>query len=250
MKSWDIVVEVLNNLRERATVGANCVKLDKLSERIIKDNGGLPYNKGYKPSWAKTPFPASVCFSVNSEIAHGLPTLLDGSPKILKDGDIVNFDVGVVKDGICGDAAITVGVGDIGPRNERLLYYAKKTLEAGVQKIKNGVTVGEISRELEVYASRRGFVLNKNLVGHGIGKEMHMPPKIFNFYDLDNPGNDIILKTGDMVCIEPQLTYKDKVGFLSENGWTILTRDGKNSAFFEYQVMVTPDGFNILTNWK
>lgn len=247
-KSWEIVVEVLNKLRERAIPGASCVKLDILAQKIIKENGGVPFNKGYKPKWAKTPFPSAVCFSVNNEIAHGFPTLDDGSPKILKDGDIVNFDVGIKKDGLCGDAAITVGIGDISSRNERLLINAKKTLEEGIRNIKDGVKVGEISRAMETFAESRGFVLNKNLTGHGIGKEMHMEPRIFNFYALDNLGNNVILREGGMVCIEPQLTYKDRIGMQSDNGWTILTRDGRNSAFFEHQALITKDGHKILTD--
>lgn len=248
-KPWDIVVEVLSLLKERAVIGANCVELDDLAQKLIEKLGGIPFNKGYKPEWAKTPFPSAVCFSLNNEIAHGFPTFDNGTPKILKDGDIINFDLSVKKDNLVGDAAITIGIGNIGSRNERLLYYAQKTLEEGMKKVKAGVKVGEISRALELCAGRNGFVLNQNLAGHGIGAEMHMEPKIYNFYDLENAGNDYVLIEGSMICIEPQLTYEDKDGHQSENGWTIVTNDGRNSAFFEKQLKVTTNGFDILTNW-
>jgi methionyl aminopeptidase len=248
-KSWDIVVEVLQELQKRAIVGANCVELDKLAEKIINDAKGVSFNKNYKPEWAPTPFPASVCFSINNEVAHGFPTLDDGTPKILKDGDIINLDVSVKKDNVCADASITVGVGDISSRNERLLYYAKKTLEEGIKQVRAGVKIGEVSRAMELCANRNGFVLNKNLTGHGIGSQMHEEPKILNFYDLNNPLNDYILKEGQHICLEPQLTYKDTQGVMAKNGWTIETTDGKNSAFYEKMVKVTLNGSEILTNW-
>lgn len=252
MKAYEIVTTVLLEMQKLAVVGANLLELDKRAEEMVLELGGKPYNKGYNPKWAPVPYPATLCIGVNDIIAHGIPTDYN-----LQDGDLVSFDLGVIKDGLCGDSGFTMGIGEVSNRDQRLLYYAKNTLYAGIEKVKAGVTVWEVAKAMEMYATMRGYVINQNLSGHGIGKEMHQDPKIPAFtYNRENRMIDIMLgasmdyvfKEGDTICLEPFLTYKDRSGFISEiDKWTIRTRDGKKSAFFEHMLEVTKDGCNILT---
>jgi len=250
MKAHEIVTEVLKQVRELAVVGRSLKEIDQQAEQLVLMYGAKPYNKGYHPKWAKTPYPATLCIGVNDTIAHGIPTDYK-----LQNGDLVSFDVGVIIDGTCGDSGFTMGIGEISNRDQRLLYYANNTLYAGIEKIKAGVTIREISKAMEMYAMVRGYVTNQNLSGHGIGKEMHMPPKIPAFTYENDPMKDFMLegamdyklKAGEVICLEPFLTYKDKSGYQTDDGWTVKTRDGKKSAFFEHMVEVTETGYTILT---
>ncbi len=245
MKPWQIVSLVLLELEKAAVPGASALDLNNLAEQKIIELGGIPYNKGYQPKWAKTPFPYSICVNINSEIAHGLPT----ANKILKDGDVVSFDLGVKKDDLCGDAALTVIVGDQEKARgnaERLLRYTKRTLYRGIEMVKAGVTCREISHAMEYYASQMGYVTNLRMAGHGIGKEMHEYPRIPAAI-LEGMGDEVLVE-GQMICLEPILTYRDRMGVYTADGWTLKTQDGRNSAIFEHQLLVTKDGCEILTD--
>lgn len=246
LKAWDIVSSVLKFLTKKIKPGITTRQLDMLAEEIILKMGGTPYNKGYLPKWAKTPFRTTLCTSVNDELCHGIP-----SNRQLVDGDILSLDVGVKKDGLCGDGAITVGVGTLSNKDERLLRYGKQTLMEGINIIRDGVRLKEIARVMEVYAGLRGYVINHVFGGHGLGSEMHEPPFISHVTwpmgsKMAQEG-EYILKAGDMICLEPILTYKDKIGYPDANGWTWKTRDGKKSAIFEHQLLVKENGHDVLT---
>lgn len=240
MKAWEIVSETLKTVAEAVKPGVTTKELDEIAEAKILELGGTPYNKGYKPEWAPFPFPATLCTSVNYVIAHGVP-----SSYKLKEGDIINLDVGVKKDGLCGDAGMSVPVGEISNRDERLLRYTKQTLYKGIEQVKAGAQVKEIGIAMERHATQNGYKVNFGLCGHGIGKEMHQPPNIPNVY-LAGLGEEV-LKAGDMICIEPMLTWEDNLGTTVGDGWGIRTKDGKNSAQFEHQILVKEDGYEILT---
>lgn len=251
MKAYEIVTEVLKEMRKLAVEGRSLTELERHGAQMVEMLGGKSYNKDYKPEWAEVPYPAAMCIGVNDVIAHGIPTDYK-----LKNGDLVSFDIGVIKDGLCGDAGFTMGIGKLENKDERLLWNAKKTLYAGIAVVKAGVTVREISKAMETVAMQNGYVTNQNLSGHGIGREMHMPPSIPAFTYLDDKVKDFLLKNsmdyklkvGETICLEPFLTYKDKSGFVSNvDKWTVRTLDGKKSAFFEHMLEVTKDGCNILT---
>ena len=249
-KASFVVSKVLTFLKDNTKPNTNLVDLNAQAEDLIIKLGATSFNKGYQPTWSKTPFPTAVCMCINNEVAHSFPYReVNGKkiPKILQEGDIVSYDVGVKINGLCGDAALTVSVGKIDSRAERLLYYAKNTLYEGIKMVKAGVTLEEVSASMEKYAMLRGFVINERYTGHGISKEMHEEPTIAHVYIPNNEWNTYILKEGQMICLEPMLTYEDKEGFLQEDGWTSLTQDGRNSAFYEHMIKVTKEGSEILT---
>lgn len=246
MTSWQIVSEVLKKMQIQAQPGVRLSELDRLAEDYIIEQGGRPYNKGYmgKDTWPENgkpvkEFPFTLVVNVNSVIAHGFP-----SPYQLKPGDIVSFDVGVEKDGLCGDAAFTMGVPPVSNKNVRLLYYAKRTLYEGIKKVKAGANTRDIARAMEIYVINRGFVMNETFASHYIGKEMH-GDAIPNFTFPDYPNS--VLKDGDMICLEPIITYEDRFG-QKAGDWAFVTRDGRNSAMFEHQLLVTKDGCQVLTD--
>lgn len=246
-KPWEIVSEVLRLMSLTAGTGITTQHLNDLAEKKVLELGGTPYNKGYKPEWAQSPFPATLCTSVNDQMCHGIP-----SDYKLKDGDIISLDIGVKKDGLCGDGALTIGVGNISNRDERLLRYGKQTLMEGIKIIKPGVQLKEIAHTMEQFAGLRGYVINHVFGGHGIGATMHEPP--FISHVTWPKGHKMAieaehkLKEGDMICLEPILTYQDKLGFPSTDGWTWKTRDAKKACMFEHQILIEKDGYKILTN--
>lgn len=251
MKPEEIITAVLKEIVKLAEVGRSLKELDAQAEQLVLMYGAKPYNKGYHPKWAKEPYPATLCLGVNDVIAHGIPTDYK-----LQNGDLLSIDLGIIIDGKCGDSGLTIGIGELSNKDARLLYYAKNTLYAGIEKVKAGVTIREVAKAMELYASLRGYVTNQNLSGHGIGREMHMPPKIPAFTYINDPVKDLLLegamdyklKDGETICLEPFLTYKDKSGFVSQvDGWTVRTRDGKKSAFFEHMLRVTKNGCDVLT---
>jgi len=225
-------------LKREAKIGISTLELNQMAEKLILELGGIPYNKGYKPSWAKSAYPYATCIGVNECIAHGFPTTYN-----LKDGDLVSFDLGVKKDGLCGDGAITIPIGNISRQDERLLRIAYNSLIAGLSKVKAGAFIRDISSEMEGVALRQDFVVNKIFMGHGIGKDMHEAPNIPNYYIYKNEEQ---LIEGQMICLEPMVTKKDNCGIYI-NDWTVITRDGKKSAVFEVQVKVEKNGYKLLT---
>lgn len=242
-KPWEIVTDVLKLMAVEAKAGVTTKELDALAEQRIIALGGTPYNKGYQPKWSQTPFPATMCISINDELVHGIP-----SDRKLEDGDVVTFDVGVKKDGLCGDAALTVGIGKIRTRDKKLLNASKRALYAGIEKVKAGAKVSEISLCIDTCAQIYGFKTCISFSGHGIGKEMHEAPYVPNVRIPSKFLPDEELKVGQMICIEPTLTKLDRIGVRMIDGWTFKTRDGSNAAMFEHQLRVTQDGCEILTD--
>ena len=247
MIAWEIVTTVHKTLKKLAIIGAKLSDLDKVAEKIVLDNGGTCYNKGYKggADWPKDqkpkkPFPNALVVNVNSCIVHGRPT-----DYILRNSDVVSFDIGVKKDGLCGDGGFTMGIGQIENKNARLMYYAKRALYIGIEQVKAGANVKDISRAIELYIIKNGYVVNERFGGHGIGKEMHEDPNVPNF--TSSLFKDYILKEGQMICIEPIVTFKDISG-MQVDDWAWVTRDGKASVFFEHQIRVEKNGATILTD--
>lgn len=213
--------------------GITTLELDKLAETFIRSNGGIPTCKGYQG------FPNSLCISVNDEVVHGIP----GKRK-LKNGDIVTIDMVISYHGYQGDAAWTYAVGTIDTKKKYLMEHTEASLYEGIKQVKPGNRIGDISNAIEEYATKHKLGIVKELVGHGIGKDMHEDPDIPN-YGKKNKGPR--LKKGMVICIEPMLNLGSASVGILDDGWTIVTEDGSPSAHFEHTVLVTEDGFEILT---
>ena len=213
--------------------GITTKELDELCEKFIRENDGLPTCKGFEG------FPATLCTSVNDEVVHGIP-----SNYKLKNGDIITVDVVIGYKGYQGDAAWTYAVGEIDDDKKYLMEHTEKALYEGIKMVKPGNRIGDISHAVEVYATEHNLGVVRELCGHGIGLDMHEAPDVPNF---GNPGVGPRLKEGMVICIEPMLTFGSRRIYMLDDGWTIKTLDGSPAAHYEHTILVTKDGYEILT---
>jgi methionyl aminopeptidase len=233
-----IVVEALNTLKEMVKPGVTTWDLDKKAEEVAIKRGGKPAFKGYSD------YPGSVCFAINSEVVHGIPS----KKKILKEGDIVGIDFGVILDGFYGDSAVTVPVGEISSMADKLLKVTEESLLKGIQEASPDKNLYEVSRAIQSYVEDMGFSIVRSFVGHGIGKSLHEDPQVPNFVPKNgNRNNGIKLKPGMVIAIEPMVNVGKPDIKILEDGWTAVTVDGTLSAHFEHTVAVTENGPVILT---
>jgi methionyl aminopeptidase len=236
-----IVSDVLKELVSLTKPGAKLSELDAKAERMILEREAIPVNKGYQPEWAKSPFPATVCMSVNEEVCHGIP-----GDRVLQEGDIITYDLGVQYRGGCGDAAVTVAVGEINNRKQRVMRVAKKTLYDAIRTVRAGAPISAVGKSVEANCLMYGMSTIKEFGGHHIGEKMHEPPFVPNHYYPEN--DSVFLEEGAIICIEPMITPgTGKAGIAGDN-WTILTRDKQPVAMYEHMVLVTKDGYEILTD--
>jgi len=232
-----LVGSVLAEIGKHIQPGVTTYQLDKIGEDFIRDHGGVPLFKGYKG------FPNALCISINEEVVHGIP-----GTYTLKNGDIVSVDCGVKKDGYCGDSAYTFEVGEIAPAVKRLLQTTKEALYVGISNAVEGRRLGDVSHSIQVYCESRGYSVVRDLVGHGIGKEMHEDPVVPNY---GKKGYGPLLKNGMCIAIEPMINLGSKnVRFDKKDGWTVRTRDGKPSAHFEHTVAIRPGKADILSTFE
>jgi len=234
-----ILAEVLKLLESKVKPGVTGDYLDRLAGKEIKKAGGEPSFKNYISYKSGKPFPASLCFSINDEIVHGIPY-----GKILKEGDIVGIDLGVKYKNLFTDAAITVAVGKIDSASEKLMKITRESLALGIAQVKPGNRINDIGTAVQKHAEENGFSVVRDLGGHGVGRAVHEEPFIPNFKQRDR-GAEIL--PGMTLAIEPMLnvgTYHIKQ---DNDGWTIKTADGKRSAHFENTVVVAESGCEILT---
>jgi methionyl aminopeptidase len=254
LKIWDIESEILKTLASHVRPGITTMTLNNLARDLIKQYDVASFNRGYRPSWTEEAYPFETCISINQEIAHGIPS----DERELQEGDLVNIDLGIIKEGQCADAALTVGVGEINEEDKTLLHFAKKALYAGIEKVRGGARVETIARAIEDTAWYRKFVVNTTFTGHGIGSQMHEEPAIYHarnpYYNHPQMAEEyqkymnVELKAGQIICLEPALTRGDRFGMPSENGWTWTTRNQAKSALFEHMIRVLDDGYEILTS--
>ena len=208
-------------------------ELDIIAARELERLGAKPSFKGYHG------YPASICVSVNDEIVHGIP-----GERVLKEGDIVSLDVGAVYDGFQGDAAVTIGVGEISPAAKRLMEATQGALEAGIAAARSGARLGDISAAIQGYAESRGYQVIREYTGHGIGREMHEEPQIANF---GVPDTGPVLRRGMALALEPMLCTGDWHTRVAGDHWTVLTANGSLAAHFEHTVAVTDGEPEVLT---
>ena len=233
-RAGQVVREVLELVRSKVKPGATTFDLEKAAEARLIELGVKAAFKGYHG------FPCVLCTSVNSEVVHGIP-----SPKrVLRQGDIVSVDFGVVVDGYYGDAAITVPVGEIGNDAARLLRVTEQSLEAGIAAVKPGATLGDVGAAVQNVVEREGFSVVRDFVGHGIGSHMHEEPQVPNF---GQAGEGMKLKPGMVIAIEPMVNAGGPDVMVLDDGWTAVAKDGSMSAHFEHTVAVTAEGARVLT---
>lgn len=213
--------------------GITTNELNTLAEAFILKNDATPSFKGYEG------FPTALCISINEEIVHGFP-----SDRKLKNGDIVTLDIGACYKGYHGDSAWTYQVGEIDKDKQYLMEHTEKSLFIGLEQIKPGNRIGDIGSAIEIYARNHNLGVVKELCGHGVGTDVHEPPDVPN-YGMPNTGPR--LKVGMVLAVEPMLTLKRPEIYLEENDWTVVTKDHSPSAHYEHTVVVTQDGYEILT---
>jgi len=228
-----VVAIVLKAMEEAVEPGITTKELDAIAEKIIREHGGTPSFKGYNG------FPASICTSVNNEVVHGIPGL-----RKLVAGDIISIDVGVEINGYHGDAAITLPVGEVEARVQKLLEVTREALMAAIAKAVVGNRLSDISHAVESYVKKFGFSVVKDYVGHGIGSRLHEEPQVPNF---GPPGRGPRLRSGMTLAIEPMVNLGTEHVKVLADDWTVVTRDGLPSAHFEHTIAITPDGPEILT---
>lgn len=231
-----IVAKTLNFLKEKCVPGVSLKELDKLGEEFIRDHGARPSFKGLYG------FPASVCTSVNQVIIHGIPTDYK-----LKEGDIIGLDIGTEVDGWYGDAAITVGVGEISKKDEELIACAKDTLYFAIDIIKPGLRFKELSYKIEQFIKSRGFVPLHGFCGHGIGRKPHEEPEIPNYLEHGSPKSGPKIKNGMVFCLEPMICQKDGTPKILDDKWSVVSVDGLNGAHYEHTVAVVDGKAEILS---
>lgn len=229
-----IVARALREMQQAIVPGKTTpLDLDAIAVRIIAESGGVPSFLGYRD------YPAATCISVNNQVVHGIPNAIP-----LQEGDIVGMDLGVCLDGWHADSASTCPVGTVSPIAQKLLNVTREALYQGVAKARVGARVGDISAAIQRYVESQGFTVVRDLVGHGIGRQVHEEPSIPNF---GKAGKGPFLKEGMTICIEPMVNQGDWRVKTLEDDWTMVTADGGLSAHFEHTVAITRAGPDILT---
>ena len=233
-----VVAEVLARLREAVRPGVTTLELDRIAEELTRKRGAVPAFKGYRVGGRV--YPKSLCVSINDEVVHGIPS----GGRTLREGDIVGLDFGAIVEGYYGDAAITVPVGKVSEKAQRLLEATERSLWEGIRQVRAGNRVGDVSHAVQTAAESAGLSVVREFVGHGIGRHLHEEPQVPNFGEA---GKGRLLREGMVLAIEPMLNLGAPGVFLKDDGWTAVTQDGSLSAHFEHSVAVTSDGPQVLT---
>ena len=226
--------KVHNAVAPHVVTGASTMDLEEIASRKIAELGAIAAFKGYHG------FPAALCTSINEEVVHGMPS----AKRILKEGDILSIDCGVIIDGFYSDAAVTYAIGTVSPKTRKLLDVTQASLERAIQQCQVGGRLGDISSAVQELCEAQGLGVVREFVGHGIGRAMHEDPQVPNFGD---SGKGPRLKAGMVLAIEPMINAGGPEVRVLKDGWTAVTVDGSYSAHFEHTVAITKDGPQVLT---
>jgi len=232
-----IVAEILEQLKKAVSPGVTTLDLDNIAEELTYKKGAKPAFKGY--AVAGRVYPYSLCTSVNEEVVHGMP-----SKRVLNEGDILGMDFGVIVDDFYGDAAVTVGVGQVSEAAERLMKVTRESLYLGINELREGKRLGDLSSAIQKMVEDEGFSVVREFVGHGIGKKLHEEPPIPNYGE---SGRGPRLMEGMVLAIEPMVNAGHPEVELKEDGWTAVTKDRSLAAHFEHSVAITKNGPDILS---
>ena len=228
-KAGELLAQVHEELHNALRPGISTLELDAIGEEAIRKRGGIPNCKDYEG------YPASVCISVNDEVVHGIPK----AETILKEGDIVSFDTGLIYEGFHSDAARTWGVGEISPEAQKLIDVTRESFFEGIKYARAGNHLHDISKAIDKYIKPYGYGIVRELTGHGIGRELHEEPYVPNCRKLTR---GILLQPGMTLCVEPMITMGSrKIAFLDDE-WTVVTLDGSPAAHYENTIAITKDG--------
>ena len=231
-----IVATVLKEIADTVKPGMTTADLDAIAERRIREMGATPSFKGYYG------FPGSICASLNHEVVHGIPN----KKKVIRRGDVLKVDTGAYKNGFHGDSCITIAVGKVGKNAAKLIEVAEECLYQGIEQVKAGNFLLDIAGAIEDYARTKGFSVVEEYTGHGVGKNLHEPPSVFNFRT--DKMHNVKLKAGMTLAIEPIINVGSKKTKTLRDRWTVVTVDNNLSAQFEHTVLVTKTGYEILTD--
>lgn len=231
---------IMTRLEGHVRPGISTGELDELAERLIREAGGEPVFKGYRITGVATPYPASICTSINDEVVHGIPR----RDRMLAPGDIIGIDIGMRWQGFVTDMAVTVGIGEISPDALRLIRATREALDIGIAVVRPGARIGDISYAIEDRLIKDRLGIIRDLAGHGVGHELHEEPLVPNF---GKPDSGIELREGMTIAIEPMATLGDWRIVLDDDEWTFRTADGSLAAHFEHTVAITSNGAETLT---
>ena len=231
-----LVGKTLAEVGRHIRAGVTTQFLDQIGEQFIRDNGGIPLCKGYEG------FPSALCISVNDVVVHGIPGNV-----FLKDGDNVSLDCVIELDGYVGDSAYTFAVGEISPEMQRLLKVTKECLYLGIEKAKPGNRIGDIGHAVQCHAEKNGYGVVRELCGHGVGFKMHESPNVPNY---GVKGTGTLIKEGMVIAIEPMITMGKHDVYIDNDGWTVITKDGKPAAHFEHTIAIHNGAPDILSSFE
>jgi len=237
-----VVGRILQKLREVAKAGVSTAELAQVSDGMIAEAGGIALFKGVSMPSARFDYPASICASVNEEVVHGIP-----GERRLGDGDIISIDCGVKLGGYCGDAATTIMVGECSGQVQQLVRVTEEVLDIAVEQIRPGRYWSEIAARMQKHAEGAGLGVVREYVGHGIGRSMHEEPKLPNFVSRELLENDLLLRKGMVLAVEPMVNMGTWRVRVLADGWTVVTADGQPAAHFEHTIAVTDSGAEVLT---
>lgn len=235
-KSGKIVATVLKEISELVTPGMTTADLDFIAEKRIREMGATPSFKGYYG------FPASICSSINHEVVHGIPD----RKKVIRAGDVLKVDTGAYYQGYHGDSCITIAVGKVSEQSAKLIAVAEEAMYAGIDRVKAGNYLLDIAGAIEDVVKANGYSVVEDYTGHGVGRNLHEEPSVFNFRTLQLP--NVKLRAGMTLAIEPILNAGSKHTRVLRDRWTVVTVDNSISAQFEHTVLVTDTGYEVLTN--
>ncbi len=235
--SNQIIAKTLGELAKIIAPGVTTAYLDKIADEFIRDNGAVPGFLG------QDGFPKSICTSVNEQVVHGIPS----EKVVLQEGDIVSVDVGAYINGFHGDSAYTFCVGEVAPETVALLKATKESLYKGIECAVEGHRLGDIGNAIQTYCEARGYSVVRELVGHGVGRELHESPEVPNY---GRKGNGPVLKSGMTIAIEPMINLGRRNVVFERDGWTVRTIDRKPSAHFEHSVAIRHGKADILSGFQ
>jgi methionyl aminopeptidase len=236
-----LAAEVLDMIGEHVRPGVSTAELDRLChEHIVRHQHAIPANVGYGGGHGRVPFPATICTSVNNVICHGIPS----PSKILKNGDILNIDVTVIKDGVHGDTSRMYVVGEPSVLASRLVDVTHRAMWAGIRAVRPGATLGDVGHAIQTLVESERFSVVREYCGHGIGEVYHEEPQVLHY---GRPGEGLVLEEGMTFTIEPMVNAGARHTRLLPDGWTVVTKDHSLSAQWEHTIAVTRDGFEVLT---
>lgn len=231
---------VLETVIKAVESGMTTEAVDVLAERLIREAGGIPIFKGYNAG-SDRPFPATICVSLNDEVVHGIPR----ADRIIKDGDLLKLDIGMRFEGMVSDMARTVMVGKVTAEAEKLVAVTKESLERGIATLRPGASISAYAEAVQSFVEENGFSVVRDLVGHGVGRELHEDPQVPNY--VSRHMHDFVLEKGMTLALEPMINVGTFTVDIAPDDWTFITADGKLSAHFEDTVVITENGAEVLT---